>query len=187
MSIVITNNSTNDEKVELFMSLFRGRGDVYARRWESKDGKKSGYSPVCRNEWTPGSCEKPRVKCSDCVNRLLVPFDKQAAIRHLTGKEVAGVYPMLPDETCLFLAIDFDGENWRNDVSAVRSVCERNRVPAAIERSRSGNGVHIWITGYPLHSGLFSLKQCYGLLAFVSIHNITVSRTVYGFTPLSRE
>jgi superfamily II DNA or RNA helicase len=142
---MITNSSTNNEKVEFFISVFRGRNDVYARRWESKDRQKSGYSPVCLNEWVAGLCEKPRVKCSDCKNRLLVSLDKQAAIRHLTGKEVAGIYPMLPDETCLFLAIDFDDEGWQKDVSAVRSICERNRIPVAVERSRSGNGAHIWM------------------------------------------
>ena len=107
-----SSGSTNGEKVELFMSLFRGREDVYARRWESKDGLKSGYSPVCRNEWIPGLCEKPRIKCADCKKRAYVPLDKQAITRHLAGKEVAGIYPMLPDETCLFFAIDFDGKGW---------------------------------------------------------------------------
>ncbi|MCL2105401.1 MAG: hypothetical protein FWH21_10240, partial [Kiritimatiellaeota bacterium] len=90
--------STNDEKVSVFLSLFRGREDVYARRWESKDGQRTGYSPVCRNEWVSGVCEKPRVKCADCKNRVYVPFDKQAVARHLAGKEVAGVYPLLSDE-----------------------------------------------------------------------------------------
>ena len=142
---MITNSSTNNEKVELFLSIFRGRSDVYARRWESKGRQKSGYSPVCHNEWATGLCEKPRVKCSDCKNRLLASLDKQVVINHLTGKEVVGIYPMLSDETCLFLAIDFDGESWQKDVLAVRYTCESNRIPVAVERSRSGNGAHIWI------------------------------------------
>jgi len=141
----ITNDCSNDDKVNLFLSLFRGRDDVYARRWESKDGKKSGYSPVCRNEWAARMCGKPKVKCADCENREFVSFDKQMAARHLAGREVAGIYPMLPDETCLFLAIDFDDENWQGDVSAIRSVCERNEIPVAVERSRSGNGAHVWL------------------------------------------
>ena len=116
-----------------------------ARCWDSKDGQKSGYSPVCRNERVTGLCEKPRVKCADCKNREYTVFDKQAIARHLSGKEIAGIYPMLPDETCLFLAIDFDGEGWQQDVSAVRSVCKKKQIPIAVERSRSGNGAHVWL------------------------------------------
>ena len=141
----ITKASSNAEKSELFLSLFRGRDDVYARRWVSKDGQKSGYSPVCRNEWVRGICEKPRVKCSECKHREHVPISRHVIARHLSGKETAGIFPMLPDETCLFLAIDFDEEGWRRDVAAVRSVCDRNRIPIAVERSRSGNGAHVWL------------------------------------------
>jgi len=119
--------SSNEEKVALFFSLFRGREDVYARRWEGRDGQKSGYSPVCRNEWVPGVCGKPKARCAECKARVCVAFDKQVVSRHLAGKEVAGVYPMLADETCWFLAIDFDGEGWWKEVAAVRSVCERKR------------------------------------------------------------
>ena len=145
LTATVNNNSTNDEKVKLFLSLFRGRGDVYARRWESKDGTKSGYAPVCQNEWQPGICGKPDIKCSSCKNRSLTPFNEYAISRHLKGHEVAGVYPMLPDETCLFLSIDFDGEGWRKDISAAHAVCERNQIPCAMERSRSGNGGHLWL------------------------------------------
>ena len=151
----VSNSSTNGEKVELFMSLFCGREDVYARRWESKDGKKSGYSPVCKNEWVPGVCEKPQVKCADCKNRNYVPLDKQVVARHLAGKEVAGVYPMLPDETCWFVSIDFDDKGWKDDVSVVRAACKRKGIPVAVERSRSGNGAHIWIFfNAPISAGL---------------------------------
>ena len=144
LSPIVTNRSTNDEKVDLFLSLFRGREDVYARRWESKDGKMSGYSPVCRNEWEYGLCGKPTVKCHECKCRELVPFDKYTVVQHLAGKEIIGVYPMLPDETSRFVAIDFDGEGWQRDVSAVRAVCEAHRIFISVERSRSGNGAHIW-------------------------------------------
>ncbi|MDR0453755.1 MAG: DEAD/DEAH box helicase family protein [Deferribacteraceae bacterium] len=143
LSPIITNYSTNDEKIDLFLSLFQGRKDVYARRWENSNRKKSGYSPVCKNEWNI-VCGKPNKKCTDCKYREFVPFDKYAVIRHLTGKEVAGIYPMLPDESCLFLAIDFDHDGWRQDVSAVCKVCEIHQIPVAVERSRSGNGAHIW-------------------------------------------
>ena len=82
------------------------------------------------------------MKCAECKNRVYVPWDKQAVARHLVGKEVAGIYSMLPDETCLFLAIDFDDKGWQQDVSTVRLVCGKNNIPVVVERSRSGNGAH---------------------------------------------
>ena len=141
----VTNDSPNEAKVELFLSLFRGRNDVYAQRWEGKDGQKSGYSPVCHNEWVRGICEKPRVKCANCKHCAYVPLDARVAASHLAGREVVGVYPMLQDESCLLLAMDFDGEGWRRDVFAIRAICERNGIPVAVERSRSGNGAHAWL------------------------------------------
>ncbi|MEQ8154937.1 MAG: hypothetical protein ABRQ25_08665 [Clostridiaceae bacterium] len=66
--IKINNNSTPEDKIQLFMSLFKGRTDVYAKRWINKDGK-AGYSPVCINEWKKWICNKPRIKCSQCENR----------------------------------------------------------------------------------------------------------------------
>lgn len=140
----VTSSSTNDEKAELFQSLFKGREDIYARRWESKDGQKTGYAPACRNEWVRGVCEKPRIKCGGCKNRESIPLDRNVIARHLSGKEVVGIYPLLSDETCLFLAMDFDEEDWRKDVAALRQVCENHAISIAVERSRSGNGAHIW-------------------------------------------
>jgi superfamily II DNA or RNA helicase/sugar phosphate isomerase/epimerase len=140
---IITNDSTNDDKLDLFASLFKGRDDVYARRWESRDGQKYGYVPACRNEWKRGLCEKPRVKCADCKNRVLIPPDKNILARHLAGKEVVGVYPLLPDENCLFLAMDFDDGDWSKDVTALRQICKENDIPIAVERSRSGSGAHV--------------------------------------------
>ena len=101
-----TSLSTN-EKVSLFRRLFRGRADVYPVRWESKAGK-TGYSPACANEWRAGICEKPRIKCSDCGNRLLVPLTDQTLYDHLAGRHTVGAYPLLTDDTCHFLAVDFD-------------------------------------------------------------------------------
>ena len=143
-TLAVTDGSTNEEKLELFQSLFRGREDAYARRWESRDGKKSGYMPDCRNEWAQGICEKPRVKCGDCKNRELIPLDKNVYARHLAGRDVIGGYPMLPDENCLFLAIDFDEGDWPKDILTFRTVCEKYDIPIAVERSRSGNGAHVW-------------------------------------------
>ena len=88
------------EKVALFRRLFQGRTDVYAVRWVSKSTGKSGYSPACANEWRAGVCEKPRIKCSDCCHRLLIPLSDAVLYDHLAGKHTVGIYPLLPDDTC---------------------------------------------------------------------------------------
>lgn len=145
----IHNNSSPNEKIELFMSLFRGRNDVYAKRWHSEKTKKSGYSPVCTNEWIPGICDKRKFKCNACPNRCLAPLDRNAIDAHLrgnslSGSDVVGLYPMMEDECTYLLAIDFDDGDWQADIAALRDVCERHRIPVAIERSRSGSGAHAW-------------------------------------------
>lgn len=137
-------NADPAEKIRLFSSLFKGREDLYARRWESKDGAKAGYMPVCQNERKPGLCRKFRVKCASCDHRSYAPMDENAIDAHLRGKLVAGVYPLLQDETCHFLAIDFDKEGWQEDASTLRNVCGAFNIPVAFERSRSGQGAHAW-------------------------------------------
>ncbi|MCA9049041.1 MAG: hypothetical protein KDA89_09965 [Planctomycetaceae bacterium] len=147
----IHHRSSPEAKISLFRSLFRGRDDVYPQRFESRSTGKSGYSPACGNEWVRGICEMPRVKCAACPHRLFLPVSDQVIRRHLSGKDAtgadftAGVYPMLLDETCFFLAMDFDKSHWREDTAAVLETCRRLDVPAALERSRSGNGGHVWI------------------------------------------
>ena len=131
------------EKIKLFKSLFAGRDDVYAKRWQNKKGE-SGYSPVCRNEWKTRICHKPRIKCSQCEHREYDKLTDQVIEDHLRGKAVLGTYALLPDETCRFLAIDFDKEGWQGDVTTFRSVCSSFDIPVAVERSRSGNGAHVW-------------------------------------------
>ena len=126
--------STPEEKIRLFRSLFRGREDVFARRWYSVQKKKGGYTPVCANEWKYGVCIKPKGKCSKCENRVFVPLDDSIIYKHLSGKDangqdVVGVYPILPDDTCCFLAIDFDDDGWQENVSAVRKVCSDWKIP----------------------------------------------------------
>lgn len=139
----VTNSSFPEDKINLFMSLFKGRDDVYAKRWQNKEGK-SGYSPVCLNEWTRGICNKLKIKCSECDNKNYAALDFAAIDKHLRGKDVFGIYPMLPDETCYFLAIDFDDEGWEKDISVLRDICAEKNIPFAVERSRSGNGAHVW-------------------------------------------
>lgn len=135
---------STDEKVALFRRLFRGRSDVYPVRWENKAGK-SGYAPACANEWRAGVCGKPRVKCADCGQRLFVPLTDRTVYDHLAGRHVIGVYPLLADDSCHFLAVDFDAAEWRNDAQAFVRTCQDLDVPVALEISRSGNGAHAWI------------------------------------------
>ena len=136
--------STN-EKVSLFRRLFRGRTDVYPVRWQSKTSGKSGYAPACANEWRAGVCEKPRIKCGDCANRLLIPLSDAVIYNHLAGDHTVGVYPLLEDDSCYFLAVDFDEAEWKDDARAFIQSCEALGVPAAMEISRSGQGAHAWV------------------------------------------
>ncbi|HYT76667.1 MAG TPA: hypothetical protein VEL79_18060, partial [Vicinamibacterales bacterium] len=143
--------SSSDEKIAFFRSLFRGRQDVYPRRFESRKTGKSGYAPACANEWVRGICEKPRVKCAECPNRRFLPVTDEVIRWHLSGRDdvgqpfVAGVYPMLLDETCFFLAVDFDKSGWLEDSTAFIETCRRMDLSAALERSRSGRGGHAWL------------------------------------------
>ena len=140
-----TGPRTPDEKVKLFRSLFRGRTDVYPTRFTSKKTGKAGYAPACANKFVPGVCGLPRVKCGDCANQAFRGVDDAAVLAHLKGQHVMGVYPLLPDETCWLLAVDFDESAWADDVRAFVRTCRKLGVPVAIEVSRSGNGAHVWI------------------------------------------
>ncbi len=148
---VVDLHSSPEAKIALFRSLFRGREDVYPRRFESRRTGKAGYSPACGNEWVRGVCEKPRVKCAACPNQRFLPVTDEVIRWHLAGRDqlgrefIMGVYPMLQDETCFFLAADFDKVSWREDAYAFLETCRQMDLPAALERSRSGNGGHIWL------------------------------------------
>ena len=142
------------EKVELFRSLFKGREDVFARRWYSKASGKSGYQPVCQNEWNRQLCDKRNFKCAECPNRLFAPMADNDIYRHLEGKDadgrdVIGLYVLNEDNTCNLLCTDFDDKNcehgYQEDVVAFVDVCKSWGIPCSIERSRSGNGAHVWI------------------------------------------
>lgn len=150
-SLSIDSRSPVQTKVRLFRSLFRGREDVFARRFESRKTGKHGYAPACANEWVPGVCEKPRVKCAECRHRRFLPLTDDVIRWHLSGVDangesfVAGVYPLMPDETCWLLAIDFDKGGWREDAAACLETCRFLLLSAALERSRSGLGAHLWL------------------------------------------
>jgi len=147
----VTNNSSSREKIDLFRSLFTGRPDVFPVRWKNSKSGRTGYSPTCFNEWVKGVCGKPTVKCGECRHQRFIPPDASVMEKHLrggdvrTGDFVTGVYPLLQDNTCWFLAADFDKASWAEDASALLETCRAKRVPAVLERSRSGNGGHVWI------------------------------------------
>ena len=147
----VTTSSSPAEKIVLFRSLFRGREDVFPRRWTNARSGRSGYAPACANESAPRICEKPRIKCRECPHRAFIPVTDKVIGRHLRGRDVdgkdftMGVYPLLADETCRFLAIDFDKRTWHRDAAVFLATCRFRRVPAALERSRSGRGGHVWI------------------------------------------
>ena len=136
---------TADEKIALFLSLFRCRESVFPRLWQNPRSGKKGYSPVCLNEWVRGICEKPRVKCAECLSQKFPPLDENAVLAHLIGKHTIGTYAIREDNTCVFLAADFDGDGWEADVTAYREAAESLGIDVAVERSRSGQGAHGWI------------------------------------------
>jgi len=147
----VERTSASEAKIGLFRSLFRGRDDVYPRRFESRRTGQAGYAPACANEWVRGICEKPRVKCTECPHRRFLAVTDEMIRWHLTGRDaarqpfVAGLYPLLLDETCFLLAIDFDKFGWQEDALAFVEACRQMELPAAIERSRSGDGAHVWL------------------------------------------
>lgn len=147
----VDQQASPETKIALFRALFRGRDDAYARRFESRRTGRHGYQRACANEWVPGLCEKPRIKCTDCRVQRFLPLTDEVIRWHLSGRDeqgrdfVAGIYPMRPDETCFFLAADFDKEQWRLDAEDFLDTCRALGLPAALERSRSGKGAHVWL------------------------------------------
>ncbi|MCR8921273.1 DEAD/DEAH box helicase [Dasania sp. GY-MA-18] len=133
-----------DQKIAIFRGLFRGRTDIFANRWQNKKGR-SGYSVACNNEWVQGICHKPRIKCQDCNHRQFTELNDQIIYRHLAGQQVAGLYPLMHDNTCYFLAADFDKGQWQEEVNAMSRACHNFEIPHTIEISRSGKGAHLWI------------------------------------------
>ncbi len=157
----VNDHSPPMAKISLFRSLFRGRDDVYPRRFESRRTGKAGYQPACANEWARGVCEKPRVKCAECPQRRFLAVTDEVIRWHLSGRDedgrdfIMGVYPMLRDEACFFLAVDFDKTHWHQDARAFLTICRDMKLAASLERSRSGQGGHVWLFfAEPIAAGL---------------------------------
>lgn len=141
----VTKNSSIEDKIKLYRSLFKGREDLFALRWEYKDIGKDGYSPYCSNIRKPGICDKKNIRCGQCGNRSLKPLDDEDIKQHLSGIKTIGIYPLLKGDMCNFFAVDFDGDNWQGDVKAVYESFKKFELFPSIEISRSGNGAHLWI------------------------------------------
>ncbi|WP_318492518.1 TOTE conflict system archaeo-eukaryotic primase domain-containing protein [Photobacterium leiognathi] len=135
---------TPEEKINIFSDYFKGNTQCYAIRWQNKEGR-SGYAIACNNEWQQGVCLKPKIKCLECTNQSFKPLDHQAIYDHLIGKKIIGIYPLLSNDTCHFLAIDLDKSDWKEAALAYATACRNNNIDCLIERSRSGNGAHVWI------------------------------------------
>ncbi len=150
---IVTSDSKAAQKLDLFRSLFKGRQDVYAHGYRRKDGG-IAYTPACANEWKPGICPKGtsvKTRCADCGQRVFLPLGDQAIIRHFKGtsetfKDVIALYVLEPDgNTTSLLVADFDGEGWKEAVTAYRNTARAFGIDVAVERSRSGAGGHAWI------------------------------------------
>lgn len=142
---IVPTPTTPAAKIALFIELFGTRRSVFPKLWENAKTGRKGYSPACDHEWRSGLCHKPRVKCSECLHQKFPPLDARAVEAHLRGQHTLGVYAIDTDNTCRFLAADFDGEGWRGDVVAYRDAAARSGIVVAVERSRSGNGAHAWM------------------------------------------
>ncbi len=159
---IVSRQSSPQEKIALYKSLFIGRNDVFALRWFNSKTQKSGYSPVCANKWQSGKCDLKKYSCASCPFKENVALNDSYIFNHLAGKDencrdVIGLYPLMPGNLCRFLSFDFDNhnaneeksssqiENWKADVLAVKTVCSSLEIPCYIEVSRSGNGAHLWI------------------------------------------
>jgi len=145
----LDKTSSTPDKLELFRSLFCGRTDVYAKRYYNLKSGKSGYAPVCANAGKPYLCEKKKYTCGECPNRELISLSDKVICNHIIGRDelardVIGIYPIFPDNTVCFLAIDLDKENWRTDLNAILAGCKHAGICPSVERSRSGQGAHIW-------------------------------------------
>lgn len=137
---------TPDQKIQLYKNIFRAREDVFAMYWQKADGSASGYTPVCLNEWKQGICLKlNRGRCKDCEKKKYAQFSEQYIDQHLRGHKTYGIYPLLEDNTSYFIVADFDGENWSKDAVKFIKECQKQNLFTYLERSRSGNGGHVWL------------------------------------------
>ncbi len=131
---ILDSTASPDDKLALIRSLFGARSDVFALRWENASSGKAGWSPAVRGGWANKRAQKDYLPLTDDV-----------VARHLRGEVTVGIYPLMRGDTCTLLACDFDGGTWVLDALAYLDACHRAGVPAVLERSRSGDGAHVWV------------------------------------------
>ncbi len=181
----VSSASSPDAKVRFFRELFKGREDIYARRYVSTRAGKIGYSPACSTEWTRGLCDKKHVSCAVCPNRRFVPLDDDAVRMHLMGHDARmhdftiGCYPLLTDDTVRFAVIDLDGKNWRSGSSSICDVLKQLGLPVARERSRSGDGVHFWFFFNSPQPARFVRDALTYILSLAMEHNPEIGLSAY--------
>ncbi|TAJ13683.1 DEAD/DEAH box helicase [Marinilabiliaceae bacterium JC017] len=130
--------------IDLYKSLFKGRTDIYAVRWEKNE--RSGYMPAYKVDWADYNKHKAQGGTfKDYKNKEYLPLDDKAIESHFSGKETCGIYPLLEDNTSFFIAVDFDKQNWQETILKLHNICRKSDIPSYIERSRSGNGAHLWV------------------------------------------
>lgn len=145
---------TPQQKISLFFELFKGRGDVFAERWESfYDPQKAGYSPICIKR--SSECRRPYSFCKNCPDKRYKPLTTKDIEQHLLGNKTIGSYPLVNGRYCPFAVIDLDEDDWRSDAKAILECAEKFNIPAYPEISRSGKGIHVWI----FFDGLVSAKD----------------------------
>lgn len=178
---IVTSASPARDKLELFRNLFTGRKDVYAHGYRRKDGG-IGYTPACANEWKSGICPKAshqRVKCTECSSRVFPELSDAAIIAHFRGnddrlRDVIGQYVLDKDSNTKVLVIDFDGADWKEATNAIRHVAKSHGIDAAVERSRSGNGAHVWF----FFLGLTSAKTARDFGSSLITEAATLNKTI---------
>jgi hypothetical protein len=132
----VTMGSSSADKVRFFFELFRSRTDVYALRWENRRDGRSGWMPAIKGHWRKG------------MNRAdapYLPLTPEAIDAHLRGEAHIGLYPLSDDDTCWWIAADFDKEAAMLDALAYMKAARSHGIPAALEVSQSGRGAHVWI------------------------------------------
>jgi len=142
---------TKTDKIRLFREIFNGRQDAVPRYWKSAKTGKSGYAPICKNEWRRPECRKgiQNAACAECEHAAYLPLSDLLIFEHLRGKHILGVYPLLPDHRCHFIAADFDDHGADNapldDLLSFYETCEIQEIPCYALRSKSGTGCHAFI------------------------------------------
>lgn len=179
---IVTSASPARDKLEFFRNLFTGRKDVYAHGYRRKDGG-IGYAPACANEWKSGTCPKAshqKVKCAECGSRIFPELSDAAIIDHFRGnddrlRDVIGQYVLDKDSNTKVLVIDFDGADWKEATNAIRLVAKSHGIDAAVERSRSGNGAHVWFFFLELTNAKTARDFGSSLIAEAAMLNKTIT------------